>query len=81
MYNSSIKRSKCTATNLCMATGIVNAVCFYVHSHENYMPDTYVRDYFHLHMCNYLFTKLLCVYLLSVHTWGVCVHIYLFICF
>ena len=42
-------------------------------------PRTYVRNIFCLHMCNYfLFTKILCTYLLFVHTWGVFVHMYLF---
>ena len=45
---------------------------------KNYFPRTYVRDIFHLRMCDYLFTKILCTYLLFVHTWGVYVHMYLF---
>ena len=91
-YNSSIKRSKCAATTVCMATGIVYVVCFYIHGLENYFPryvSTYMgwknyfprtcaRDIFHLRMCDYLFTKILCTYLLFVHTWGVYVHMYLF---
>ena len=45
---------------------------------KNYFPRTHVRDIFHLRMCDYLFTKILCTYLLFVHTWGVYVHMYLF---
>ena len=92
MYNSSINMSKCAATTVCMATGIVYVVCFYIPGLENYFPQyvstymgwknyfprTCARDIFHLRMCDYLFTKILCTYLLFVHTWGVYVHMYLF---
>ena len=79
MYNSSIKRSKCAATTVCMATGIVYVVCFYIHGLEElFTTYVYGRVIFHLRMCDYLFTKILCTYLLFVHTWGVYVHMYLF---
>ena len=45
MYNSSIKRSKCAATTVCMATGIVYVVCFYIHGLEK-LFSTYVRTWY-----------------------------------
>ena len=77
MYNLSTKRSKCAATNVCMATGIVYAVCFYMHSLDNLYVTLYVTI-FHLHMRNYLRTKILFTYVLFIHTWGVYIHMYLF---
>ena len=92
MYNSSINMSKCAATTVCMATGIsicgmflhtwagklFSMVCSTYIGWKNYFPRTCARDIFYLRMCDYLFTKILCTYLLFVHTWGVYVHMYLF---
>ena len=57
---------------------LFSTVCSTYIGWKNYFPRTCARDIFHLRMCNYLFTKILCTYLLFVHTWGVYVHMYLF---
>ena len=57
---------------------LFSTVCSTYIGWKNYFPRTCARDIFYLRMCDYLFTKILCTYVLFVHTWGVYVHMYLF---
>ena len=80
--------SKCAATTVCMATGIVYVVCFYMHGLENYFPryvSTYMgwknyfprtcaRDIYYLRMSDYLFTNYY-VHMYCLYTRGVCMYI------